>query len=129
MMRKASEMKDKMLKDGFSPMEMCRQMTSAVAKAAEMGSYANPELRTLFEDWIQEIEKEILVFVADKGKTDPGEIAVNLRINEDSAVFLISRLAQKKKIKITGIETGEQDARDNKISSENPGEEEKECKT
>jgi len=53
MMKKGQEMmKEKMAGAGFNPSEMCRQMTSSVTKAAEMGSYATPEVRALFEDWV-----------------------------------------------------------------------------
>jgi len=59
---------DKMehMEKGFNPMEMCIKMTESVTKAAEMGSYATPEVRALFEDWVGEVEKEILTFIEAK---------------------------------------------------------------
>lgn len=109
MMKKGMEMREKMMGAGFNPQEMCRQMTSAVTKAAEMGSYATPEVRALFEDWVGEVEKEIIDFIAQSGQSNPGAIAEKLRISEDSAIFFVSRLAQQKKIKISVIELGEPD--------------------
>ncbi|MBM7855866.1 hypothetical protein JOC37_002287 [Desulfohalotomaculum tongense] len=104
MMKKGMEMKEKMMGAGFNPQEMCRQMTSAVTKAAEMGSYATPEVRALFEDWVGQVEKEIITVIDQSGESNPGDIAQKLRIKEDSVIFFISRLAQQKKIKISAIE-------------------------
>jgi len=104
MMKKGMEMREKMIASGFNPQEMCRQMTSAVAKAAEMGSYATPEIRALFEDWVCEVEKEIMAFIRENNQVTPADIAKKLKISEDSSVFFISRLARQKKIKITGLE-------------------------
>ena len=57
MMRKMRGMGMKMMENmpdkGFNPQEMCRQMTQTVTKTAEMGSYATPEVRALFEDWVE----------------------------------------------------------------------------
>ncbi len=88
---------------GFNPMEMCKQMTESVTKAAEMGGYATPEVRALFEDWAREAENEILGFIEANGQVKPGDIAEKLKINEDSVLFFVSRLAQRGKIVIKGI--------------------------
>lgn len=92
---------------GFNPMEMYRKMTESVGKAAEMGSYATPEVRALFEDWAGEVEKEILKFIEAKGEVQPKDIAKELKVNEGSVIFFISRLAQKGKVKIKGISIGD----------------------
>jgi hypothetical protein len=109
MMKKGMEMRERIMGSGFNPQEMCRQMTSAVTKAVEMGSYATPEVRALFEDWVGEVEKEIINVIAQSGQSNPGSIAQKLRIKEDSVIFFISRLAQQKKIKISAIELGDAD--------------------
>ncbi|MGQ9824162.1 MAG: winged helix-turn-helix domain-containing protein [Desulfotomaculales bacterium] len=103
LMQKMSGMGMKMMEqmgEGFNPMEMCRKMTESVTKAAEMGSYATPEVRALFEDWVGEVEKEILTFVEAKGEVEPKDIAEKLKINEGSVIFFISRLAQQGKVKL-----------------------------
>lgn len=99
LMQKMCRMMEQM-GEGFNPMEMCRKMIESVTKAAEMGSYATPEVRALFEDWVEEVEKEILTFVEAKGEVDPKDIAEKLKINEGSAIFFISRLAQQGKVKL-----------------------------
>lgn len=92
------QMMKAMREEGFSPMEMCRQMTQAVERASEMAAYATPELRDLFEDWLRQVEEEILAFVSEQGKVDALEIAERLKISEQSAVFLLSKLAREGKI-------------------------------
>lgn len=92
------QMMKAMREEGFSPMEMCRQMTQAVERASEMAAYATPELRDLFEDWLRQVEEEILAFVSEQGKGDALEIAERLKISEQSAVFLLSKLARAGKI-------------------------------
>lgn len=133
MMKKGMEMREKKMASGFNPQEMCRQMTSAVTKAAEMGSYATPEVRALFEDWVGEVENEIINFISQNGQSDPGMIAKKLHISEDSAVFFISRLVQQKKLKITGIELGEPagatQSDETPAESQTDSQDEKECKT
>ena len=84
--------------------EMCRQsfgmgfqqMTSPAAKAAEIGSNATPEVRALFEDWAQEVEREILSLIKKDNKLDLDAIAKKLGISEESAVFFLNRIEQKK---------------------------------
>ena len=68
------------------------------------GNDATPEVRALFEDWVGEVEQEIMTFVKANNQLAPASIAEQLKISEDSIIFFISRLAQQKKIKITGIE-------------------------
>ncbi len=102
MMQRMSEMM-KQTEKGFNPMEMCRKMMESITRAAEMGSYATPEVRALFEDWVSEVEKEILAFVKGKGEVQPKDIAEELKISEGSVIFFISRLAQQGKVSIKGI--------------------------
>ena len=84
-------------------MKMCQQMTGAVIEIGKMASFATPELRGLFEEWVKEIEDEILEFLKEKESSNPPEIAGKLKISEESALFLVGKMAREKKIKITGI--------------------------
>jgi len=102
MMQRMSEMMQQTEK-GFNPMEMCRKMMESITRAAEMGSYATPEVRALFEDWVSEVEKEILALVKSKSEVQLKDIAEELKINEGSVIFFISRLAQQGKVSIKGI--------------------------
>jgi hypothetical protein len=84
-------------------MQMGQQVASAVTESAFMASFATPELRGLFEEWVKAVEEEILGFLKEKGSSEPSGIAVKLKISEESVIFLIGKMATEKKIKITGI--------------------------
>jgi len=84
-------------------MQMGQQMAGAVTESASMASFATPEVRRLFEEWAKAVEEEILELLKDKGTIEPSEMAVNLKISEESALFFIGKMAREKKVKITGI--------------------------
>ncbi len=84
-------------------MQMGQQMAGAVSESASMASFATPELRGLFEEWMKAVEEETLGFLKEKGSSEPSGIAAKLKISEESVIFLIGKMAKEKKIKITGI--------------------------
>lgn len=87
-----------MMGEGFSPMEMCRQMTQAVQKASEMAAYGTPELRGLFEDWLRQVQEEILEFVSKKGVVNAEEVAESFKISLESSAFILAKLAREGKL-------------------------------
>lgn len=87
-------------KENFNPMEMCQKMMSSIGKSSEMATFATPEVRGLFEEWVQQIDEEILNFIKEKNTTDPEQIAAHLKISKNSVIYFLSRLAQKGKISL-----------------------------
>ena len=94
------EMMKGMMGEGFNPMEMCRGMVGSVTKSAEMASYATPELRALFEEWLGQIEAEILDFLKGREAVAPEDVAGHFKLSKESAVFLLSKMAREGKINI-----------------------------
>lgn len=88
----------------FSPADMCRRMMEAVSTTAEMTGFATPEVRSLFEDWMTQVEAEILDVVQRKGRVTATDIAQELKISEDSALYFISKLIRDKKLSSPGYE-------------------------
>ena len=84
-------------------MQMNQQMAGAIADAGETMSFATPEIKGLFEEWVKSIEEEILGLLKEKGSSVPSEIATKLKISEESAIFFISKMAREKKLRITGV--------------------------
>ncbi|MHB1654489.1 MAG: hypothetical protein ACYCVD_18760 [Desulfitobacteriaceae bacterium] len=107
-MNMGKRMRD-MAEKELTPWEMYRQMTQSVTKSAEMGSYATPEIRDLFEDWVSEVEKEILEFISSSEHVEPKEIGEKLRLKEESVLFFVGRLAQQGKIRISGIQLSKEE--------------------
>ncbi len=84
---------------GFNPMDMCKKMMENMSRSNTIAEFATPELRGLFEDWVQQIEEEILQFVQEHESVDPEEIAAHFKLSKNSVIYLLSKLAQKDAIK------------------------------
>lgn len=94
------EMMKGMMGEGFNPMEMCRGMVGSITKSAEMATYATPELRALFDEWLGQIEAEVLEYLKDKEAVAPDDVAGHFKLSKESAIFLLSKLAREGKINI-----------------------------
>ncbi len=77
---------------------MSKELISAISHSYELATYSTPELRTLFNDWLSEIEQEVVSFLKDRHRVDPDEVAEHLRIGRESAIFILSKLAREGKI-------------------------------
>ena len=84
----------------MNPVEMSKEVISAVSHSYELATYSTPELRGLFNDWMREIEKEIVVFLTDREKVDPDEVASYFKLNRESVLFILGKLAREGKIKM-----------------------------
>lgn len=82
----------------MNPLEMSKELISAFSHSYELATYSTPELRTLFNDWLSEIEQEVVSFLKDRHRVDPDEVAGHLRIGRESAIFILSKLAREGKI-------------------------------
>jgi DNA-binding NarL/FixJ family response regulator len=89
--------------ENFNPMEMCQNMVRAVSDTAKMAGHATPEVQALFEEWSNQVEKEILDILKN-GVVSTPEIAKSMNISEDSVSFFLSKLLRDKKIKITSLD-------------------------
>jgi hypothetical protein len=84
--------------EGVDPKNLSRQMVTTMDEYAQIESLSNPEIRSLFIDWMEELEKEILDFYK-KGKADaPDKLAGQFGISRKSADFLIKKMKQEGKI-------------------------------
>ncbi len=109
MMPPMAEMMQKMMggmKD-FNPMAMCQAMLASVTKAADMAAYATPEVRTLFEEWAQTVEAEVLARLKKHDGIDLAALAAELKISPESALYFLGRLVHDGKATITGIRATE----------------------
>lgn len=88
--------------EGFNPMEMCKRMMSAISSAGELATFATPEIRMLFEEWVRQVDEEVLALLAENNELTPEEIAARLKISRESAVYFLSRLARKQRVSLRG---------------------------
>ncbi len=91
----------------FNPMAMCQAMMSSVSKSAELAAYATPEVRTLFEEWAENVGAEVLAAVRSRGRMSLTELAAALKISPESALVFLGRLVREGKVKISAIEAAE----------------------
>jgi hypothetical protein len=76
---------------------MCRSLVAHVATQAELPASATPEIRGLFDDWLEQIEAEIEEFLEQGEEVSPERAAAFLGISSQSAAFLLRRAARRGK--------------------------------
>lgn len=86
--------------EGQAPWDMCRRMFDSVGKAADLASFATPEVRGLFEEWAAQIEEEILQFVKESKSADADQIAARFKLSKNSASYFLARLSRQGKISL-----------------------------
>jgi hypothetical protein len=82
------------------PWDMCRKMMNNIGRSSELASYATPELRGLFEEWLSQIGEEIKGDIEKSGSADPEDLARKFKLGKESIHFILGKLAQKDKINI-----------------------------
>lgn len=99
----------KMVMKDFPVMEMCKQMTEAVQQTNqtvqqtnENAAYATPELRELFEDWLEQVENEAVALLSKRDDMSVEELSKELGITEQSAIFLLTKLTRQGKLDLRG---------------------------
>ena len=78
-------------------MGMCTEMLTAIHKTTSLAAFATPELHTLFGEWMQNLEREAMATITDKGQMDAATLAAALKISEESAIHLAAHLASEGK--------------------------------
>jgi len=91
---------DKEAEGGFNPMDMCKQMMSSMRQSSDIATFATPEIRNLFEEWVRQIEEEIEQYIEKNASCEPEILASHFKISRESVLYFLSRLAQKGKISI-----------------------------
>lgn len=77
---------------------MSKEVLSAISHSYELASYSTPELRGLFNDWLSEIEQELLDFLKERERTNYDEVSRHFRLKRESVIFIMSKLAREGKI-------------------------------
>jgi hypothetical protein len=88
-----------------NPIEMSKEVLAAISHTYELASYSTPELRSLFDDWLGEIERLVGQYINDRRKADPQEIASRFKLRQDSVIFIMSKLAREGKITMQATAT------------------------
>ena len=77
---------------------MCQKLVDRVAQSKQLMAVADPELLVLFEDWLDELEHEVIALAQKQADLSPPNLAAQLGLSLRGATFLISKLRQEGKI-------------------------------
>jgi hypothetical protein len=86
------------LDEGVDPTHMCQKLVNRVAQSRQLMAVADPELLVLFEDWLDELENEVVSLAKQRGPLSPEDLAHQLGLSERGANFLMSKLSREGKI-------------------------------
>ncbi len=83
--------------EGVDPTQMCQSLVNKVAQSEQLLAIADPDLLVLFEDWLEELEAEVLALLKTHGSMDENELAEKLGLSRRGARFLLSKLERERK--------------------------------
>ena len=83
--------------EGVDPTKMCQTLVNRVAASRQLQAVSNPEIIGLFEDWLDELEEEVMASVRG-GAVTPKQLAPQLSLSLAGADFLLTKLKQEEKI-------------------------------
>lgn len=81
--------------EGVDPTQMCQRLVNKVAQSRQLSAITDADLLALFDDWLEELENEVLSFINTHGTPDADAIAGNLGISRRGATFLLSKLKRE----------------------------------
>ena len=78
---------------------MCQSLVNKIAQSEQLQSVASPDVLILFEDWMEELEREALAMIAGAASPDPQKLAETLGVSRAGAQFLITKLMRDGKLR------------------------------
>lgn len=84
--------------EGVDPKNLCRQIVTTIDEHAELESLANPEIRVLFLDWMEELEQEILAYHKVKHELGTEDLTKRFGVSRQGAEFLLKKMKQEGKL-------------------------------
>ena len=66
---------------------MCHSLVDKVAQSKQLAVITDPELLMLFEDWLEELEAEVLALLKTGGILDESSLAKKLGLSRRGATF------------------------------------------
>ena len=78
--------------EGVDPTQMCQSLVDKVAQSKQLAAITNPEILVLFEDWLEELEDEVVALNVTHSNLSTDDLVSNLGLSARGAAFLISKL-------------------------------------
>ena len=77
---------------------MCQSMGQKVAQSKQLQAVTDPDILILFENWLEELEDEVMTYVRKDPDVDALDIADSLGLSKSGASFLVAKLQREDKI-------------------------------
>ena len=84
--------------EGVDPSKMCQSLVDKVFQSKQLRTVAEPDILVLFEDWLEELEEEIIEQVQKIGSEDLKGLANSLGMSQAGVNFLITKLKREDRI-------------------------------
>ena len=84
--------------EGVDPTQMCQSLVDKVAQSKQLKAITDPEILVLFEDWLEELEGEVVSLARAHDGLTADDLATNLGLSNRGATFLISKLKRENKL-------------------------------
>jgi len=84
--------------EGVDPTHMCQSLVTKVAQSKQLQAVTEPDILVLFEDWLDELEQEVIDQIRAHPHSDPLQLVRDLGLSENGAFFLITKLRRDEKI-------------------------------
>jgi hypothetical protein len=84
--------------EGVDPTQMCQSLVDKVTQSKQLRAIADPELLVLFEDWLEELEGEVMSLLGRHGTMNAAGLAKKIGLSQRGATFLLSKLKSEKKL-------------------------------
>jgi hypothetical protein len=84
--------------EGVDPTQMCQTLVDKMFQSKQLKAVAEPEILALFENWLDEVEEEVVSAVRAGGITDPVQLAEQIGMSRSGATFLMTKLQREGRI-------------------------------
>lgn len=84
--------------EGVDPTQMCQTLVDKVARSKQLKAVTDPDILVLFENWLDELEEEVIAHIKNNPGIDPPNLAIQLGLSQSGAMFLITKLQRENKI-------------------------------
>ena len=84
--------------EGVDPTQMCQTLVDKVAQSKQLMAITDPDILVLFEDWLEELEDEIVALNNNHGPLSSEDLAKRIGLSPRGATFLLSKLNREKKL-------------------------------
>ncbi len=84
--------------EGVDPTQMCQSLVEKVTQSKQLMSITDPDLLVLFEDWLEELEAEVVSLAKARSVLKADDLASELGLSHRGATFILSKLQREKKL-------------------------------